>query len=125
MKKRITWNNPGAWDVVLLLIRVPYPVIMAFLAKGSESLGGILIAAGLFTRPASILIAFTMLIATVTANLGENFIIDGGFTISYILFSLILIIWNGGKYSLDYLLFRRKEIALKKRDSSAVPDIIS
>jgi hypothetical protein len=48
-----------------------------------------------------------MLIATLTANLGENFNIDGGFTISYFLFALIFIVWGGGKYSAGYLLFKK------------------
>jgi putative oxidoreductase len=88
-------------------LHFPMPLIMAFLAKGAELLGGILVLVGLFTRIAAALIAFTMLIATLTANLGENFIIDGGFTISYFLFALILIVEGSGKYSLDYLRFKK------------------
>jgi putative oxidoreductase len=83
------------------------PLTMAFLAKGSELLGGALVFPGLFTRPASFLIAFTMTIATLTANLGENWVIDGGFTVSYVLFALVLFTEGGGKYSLDFLLGRR------------------
>jgi len=89
-------------------LHFPMPLTMAFLAKGSELLGGILVIPGLLTRPASLLIAFTMLIATLTANLGVNWIIDGGFTVSYILFALLLLLEGAGKYSLDYLLFRKK-----------------
>ena len=88
-------------------LHFPFPVIMAFLAKGAEFIGGILLAAGLFTRVSASFVAFTMLVATLTANLGENFNIDGGFTISYCLFALIFILWGGGKYSLDYLLFKK------------------
>jgi len=88
-------------------LHFPAPLVMAFLAKGSELLGGILLLAGLFTRPAAVLVAFTMLVATLTANLGENFQIDGGFTISYFLFALIFILWGGGKYSIDNLLFKK------------------
>jgi len=86
------------------------PLTMAFLAKGSELLGGILVIPGLLTRPASLLIAFTMLVATLTANLGANWIIDGGFTVSYILFALLLLLEGAGKYSLDYLIFRKKNL---------------
>lgn len=82
-------------------LHFPMPVFMAFLAKGSEFAGGILIILGLFTRVAAAFIAFTMLVATVTANLGENFNIDGGFTISYGLFALILVVWGAGQYSTD------------------------
>ena len=90
-------------------LHFPMPLFMAFLAKGSELCGGIFVLIGLFTRPAASLITFTMLVATLTANLGENWNIDGGFTVSYMLFALILIIEGGGKYSLDYMIWRRKD----------------
>ena len=145
------YNKAGAWDIVLLLVRVwlgyrmftasfssvvdiifhpeeraffekwfggelhfPMPLAMAFLAKGSELLGSIFVFPGLFTRASASLIAFTMLVATLTANLGNDFNIDGGFTISYFLFALILIVNGGGKYSLDYLLFTRRAFSNKK-----------
>jgi uncharacterized membrane protein YphA (DoxX/SURF4 family) len=88
-------------------LHFPMPLVMAFLAKGAELTGGILVFLGLFTRPASLLIAFTMLVATLTANLGADWIIDGGFTVSYTLFALILLLEGSGKYSLDYIRSRR------------------
>ena len=88
-------------------LHFPFPLAMAFLAKGAELAGSIFVFPGLFTRASASLIAFTMLVATLTANLGKDFNIDGGFTISYFLFALILIVEGGGKYSLDYLLFGR------------------
>jgi putative oxidoreductase len=89
-------------------LHFPMPLTMAFLAKGSELLGGILVFPGLYTRPASLLIAFTMGVATLTANLGADWNIDGGFTVSYLLFALILLTEGGGKYSLDFLMLRSK-----------------
>ena len=89
-------------------LHFPMPLAMAFLAKGSELAGGVFVLPGLFTRVSASLIAFTMLVATLTANLGADFNIDGGFSISYFMFALILIVQGGGKYSLDYLLFGRK-----------------
>jgi uncharacterized membrane protein YphA (DoxX/SURF4 family) len=91
-------------------LHFPMPVTMAFLAKGSELAGGVFVFFGLFTRPASLLIAFTMTVATLTANLGENWVIDGGFTVSYVLFALILFTEGSGKYSLDFLIGRRKPV---------------
>lgn len=88
-------------------LHFPIPLVMAFLAKGSELAGGIFLMAGLFTRVSASLIAFTMFVATVTANLGKNFNIDGGFTISYCLFALIFLLWGAGKYSLDHWLFKK------------------
>jgi len=91
-------------------LHFPFPVFMALLAKGSEFIGGILLTAGLFTRVAASFVAFTMLVATLTANLGKDFNIDGGFTISYFLFATIFVIWGGGKYSADYLLFKKYRV---------------
>jgi putative oxidoreductase len=89
-------------------LHFPMPLLMAFLAKGAEFAGGIFLIPGLFTKVAASLIAFTMFVATVTANLGENFNIDGGFTISYYLFAFIFLLWGGGKYSIDHLLSKRR-----------------
>lgn len=98
-------------------LHFPWPLFMAFLAKGSEMTGGIFVLIGLFTRPAAALIAFTMLVATLTANLGKDWNIDGGFTVSYFLFALILFTEGPGKFSLDKWLLRKKssgDIFLKK-----------
>jgi len=91
-------------------LHFPAPVVMAFIAKGAELSGGIFVFAGLFTRVAASVIAFTMLMATLVANLGENFVIDGGFTISYFLFAIILVVAGGGKYSLDHLLRKNANV---------------
>ena len=92
-------------------LHFPMPLVMAFLAKGSELLGGVLLVGGLFTRFAAGLVAFTMFIATITANLGENFTIDGGFTISYFLFAWIFILTGGGKFSLDNFFRGRLQVS--------------
>jgi putative oxidoreductase len=93
-------------------LHFPMPLFMAFLAKGAELSGGIFLLIGLFTRISASVVAFTMFIATVTANLGENFVIDGGFTISYFLFALIFLLWGGGKYSVDYFLFKKNRTTI-------------
>ena len=87
-------------------LHYPAPLVMAFLAKSSELLGGIFVFLGLFTRLFAALVAFTMAMATITANLGSNWIIDGGFTVSYFMFALILIVEGPGIYSIDYLRIR-------------------
>ena len=102
-------------------LHFPMPLAMAFLAKGSEFAGSLFILPGLFTRASASLIAFTMLVATLTANLGKDFNIDGGFTISYFMFALILIVQGGGKYSLDYLLTKRRAHGNKNLKGLYVP----
>lgn len=89
-------------------LHYPFPLVMAFLAKGAEFTGGCLLFLGFFSRISASIIAFTMFLATITANLGKNFNIDGGFTISFTLFALIFVVWGGGKFSLDHLFFADK-----------------
>jgi putative oxidoreductase len=88
-------------------LHFPLPLLMAFLAKSTEFVGGIFLLSGLFTKISASFIAFTMFVATITANLGKDFVVDGGFTISYCLFALIFLLWGGGKYSLDYKFFNK------------------
>jgi putative oxidoreductase len=88
-------------------LHFPFPLYMAFIAKFAELSGGFFVIIGLYTRIASTVIAFTMFVATVTANLGKDFVIDGGFTISYLIFALVLLVWGAGKYSLDNLMLNK------------------
>jgi uncharacterized membrane protein YphA (DoxX/SURF4 family) len=90
-------------------LHFPIPLFMAFLAKGGEFFGGILVLTGLFTRVGAFLIAFTMLVATLTANLGKNWEPDGTITISYCIIAIPLLYWGGGKYALDSV-FNKKAI---------------
>jgi putative oxidoreductase len=91
----------------------PAPLLMAFLAKGTEFFGGILVCIGLFTRISSSLIAFVMLVATLTANIDyhmkEHLLIeDASVTISSFLFACLLILKGAGVFSLDHVIFKNR-----------------
>ena len=79
-----------------------------FMAAFSEFVGGLLVALGLFFRPACALIAFTMFVA-VTRHLGSG---DGWRGSAHAL--KMLFVFAGltgigpGRYSIDHLLSRRK-----------------
>ena len=95
----------------------PAPLFMAFLAKGTEFLCGILVCAGLFTRISSLMIAIVMLVATLVADInyhGEGSIIrpDGLVTIPCFLFACLLIQSGAGKYSLDRFIFKNKAVSI-------------
>jgi len=75
-----------------------------FMAAFSESVCALLIVIGLFTRPALILIFFTMFVAIM------NHIIDNEMpelAIMYCLLSLVLIVCGPGNYSLDQKWFSK------------------
>lgn len=75
-----------------------------FMAAFSESVCALFIIIGLFTRPASILLFFTMFVAIM------NHIMDSEMpelAIMYCLLSLVLILSGPGKFSLDQMWFSK------------------
>ena len=89
-------------------LHFPAPLLMYYLAKGSEFFGGLFLFVGLFTRISGSLIAFTMLVATLTANRHHIYDGDGAITISFLLFAVFFILTGSGKLSLSNLLFKDK-----------------
>lgn len=85
-------------------LSIPAPFINAVLASSAEFFGGIALLIGFHARLASIPLAFTMLIAIITAKLGDV----GGFSdlirlqeLDYLLLFLLFAGIGAGKYSLD------------------------
>ena len=81
-------------------------VFFGFMAALSESVGMIFVLFGLFTRPATFLLLFTMFVASV------NHFVDGKFSelaIMYFIIMLVLFICGPGKLSLDYYFFSKKD----------------
>jgi|GEM_PF-6066661 hypothetical protein len=82
----ITRNN-NSRDIIPQILRIwltlhfPFTLLMAYLAKGAEFFGG-------------------LLVATLTANLGKNLDVNGTVTVSFCLLAVILIYWGPGKYAL-------------------------
>lgn len=92
-------------------INIPFPVLNAYLATGTEILGVILLTLGLFSRIISIPLIVTMIVAIVTVHWGNGFEAgENGFEIPlyYIIMLFTLIVYGSGKISLDHLLFKNK-----------------
>lgn len=90
---------------------IPLPRISAVLAGGTECVGGALLALGLFARPASVPLIFTMLAAYWTADrdalnaIGsdpDKFVTAAPFL--FLFASLVVLVFGPGKLSLDALL---------------------
>lgn len=89
---------------------VPYAEIQARLAMASEIGGGILLALGLFTRPACLLLIFTMLVAARLGHRGAGYLITNAppgaeYTINLAVICLVFLLTGPGAASLDALLF--------------------
>lgn len=84
--------------------------LMALLAGGAEFIGGLLLVAGLFTRPSAVVLAFTMLIAVFAVHIDNGlFMANNGyeFGLALLAISAALAIRGAGSYSADTLLQRR------------------
>ncbi len=74
------------------------PVFWGFMAAFAEFAGAAFLILGLFTRPSALLLAFTMLVATlkhINAHEGYSYSLELGVVF------LALLITGAGKYSLD------------------------
>lgn len=91
-------------------IGLPAPELFAWLAALAEFGGGLLLAAGLLTRPAALLVCGNMLVVALMAHAGDPF----GDREKGVLFgaiALFLLLAGAGRYSLDALLRRRSGAA--------------
>lgn len=99
-------NNIGSTVEYFASLHIPAPAFQARLASGVELVGGVLLLLGLFTRLAVLPMAFTMVIAIITAKRDE---LDGlrallGFEEwTYIVLFVWLALAGPGPLSLDAL----------------------
>ena len=82
------------------------------MAAIAEFVGGLLLAAGLLTRPAATLIGVTMLVAVTTAHRSDPFFGGGKskeMALLYLTFALIFLFTGPGRFSVDRLIARRRQ----------------
>jgi len=98
----------------------PAPVAFAWAAGLSELVGGLLIAAGLFTRPASCLLAFTMGVAALMQHSADPFFSRTGpskeMAVLYLVAAIAFGLAGSGRWGLDSLLRRRLDSANASAD---------
>lgn len=78
---------------------------LAYLSSYTEFIGGFLLAAGLFTRPAAFAVMINMLVAFLVTL--PNGFLNGGasYPFSFLVISVILLLSGPQDYSIDNLLF--------------------
>jgi len=81
----------------------PLPYLLAYLAKGGEFIGGILLVLGLFTRVSSVFIMVNMAVAALIV--GEAKILEGAeLAFSYLLIATMVFLLGPDRLSLDAIL---------------------
>ena len=86
-------------------MNIPAPAAMAFMAALSESLGALLLALGLATRPAAALLSANMVVAAFVALSGKPFA-GRELALMYLCAALLFLFKGAGKWSLDAILRR-------------------
>ncbi|HZZ39626.1 MAG TPA: DoxX family protein [Acidobacteriaceae bacterium] len=93
---------------------IPLPGFNAAFVSGLEFVGGILLILGIGTRFVGLLLAVDMIVAYITTDLSalasilsdpDKFYSDAAYT--FLIASLIVMIFGAGRFSLDYLIWRR------------------
>ncbi len=106
------FGGPERWEgtgKAMAVIGINFlPVLWGFLASFAEFAGGIFIIFGLFFRPMSFMIFFTMLIASLRGLSRGNGLRGAAHAIEVGIVFLSLIFIGPGKYSLDEMLKKRK-----------------
>jgi putative oxidoreductase len=102
-------NLPGFTEW-LRSLGVPYPWVQARMAMLSELTGGTLLTLGLFTRPACLLLIFTMAVAGMIGHRGAGYLITNDppgaeYTINLALICFVFLLTGPGTLSLDAILF--------------------
>lgn len=87
---------------------VPLPIIAAWAAVLAELVGGVLIAVGLFTRPAALFLGVTMAVAAFQQHAADPFK-EKEVALAYGVVSLALIFSGPGRFSIDALIFGGKK----------------
>lgn len=85
----------------------PLPVVFAWLASFAEVGGGILLAAGLITRPAAFFVAFTMAVAAFHVHADDPFQ-RKEMALLYFFIALYYVLAGAGRYSLDAFCCKKK-----------------
>lgn len=86
---------------------VPLPELNVYVASVTECVGGLMLVVGLGTRIVGVPLAFTMIVALLTAhraNLGDFSVLVDEAPIGPLCVFLLLIVTGSGKASLDYVI---------------------
>lgn len=105
----LTVLNPAAmsdFTSTLQRAQIPFPYLAAYLCKTTEFIGGILLVVGFLRRPAALLIAFDMMVATFLFHKGL-LLRNGMTTFTLLLCCLTIVLLGTDKLSLDHVVVKR------------------
>jgi len=125
-------SNLGKVSEFFASLGIPLPTVNALFIGSLECFGSLLIIVGLASRPLSLLVALSMMVAYFTADFEaiSNIVSDSDKFVKadpfpFLLAALIIYVFGAGKFSVDALLQRRMKTSIREGDAgtgSAVED---
>ena len=97
-------NGPAGVAGMLTRYGIPAPDLFAYVIMGLETIGGILIAIGLFTRPIAALLVIEFLVIIFVAHWPRGYAVGAGgieYPLMWGLILLAILLRGGGPWSLD------------------------
>jgi putative oxidoreductase len=115
LQKLMVFGIPGLAGFMSQL-GIPFPMLSALAVTSAELLGGLALVAGLYTRLAALPLAFSMLVAGLTAHLKGGFFLPSGVEYVLVLFlaSVTLALSGPGAWAVDNLR-RPKAVEVSRR----------
>ena len=98
----------GEYAKWLSEIHFPTPTLLAYLGKGSEFAGGLMLTLGFLTRLAIIPIIATMAVVCFGMSKGK-FWMEDQHPFLFIILCLVFFFCGPGRFSVDKILFKKKE----------------
>ncbi len=103
-------GNMKGFTEWLRALGVPKPELQAKVAMSAEMVGGMCLALGLFTRPACIVLLFTMLVAAAIGHKGGGYLVTNTpqgneYAINLAAICFMFLLTGPGAYSLDAIIF--------------------
>ena len=81
--------------------------VLVYLGKGAEFVGGILLFFGLFTRIAAMILMGTM--SYIAFFVGKGIVWDNDqHPFLFVLLAMVFLLTGGGRWSIDHLLFKKR-----------------
>jgi putative oxidoreductase len=116
--QKLTVLGVGGVAGFLGQIGVPFPSVSAVLITAAELGGGLALVAGLGTRAAGAILAFSMAVAIATVHISQGFFAPAGieFPLTLLLVNLALVATGAGEYSLDAIVRHRRVVTRPRSD---------
>jgi putative oxidoreductase len=85
----------------------PMPALFAWASALAEFAGGILLAVGLLTRPAALVVCFNMAVASFVRQSGQSFG-DRELALAYMIAAAAILLCGSGRFSVDHWIHTRR-----------------